>query len=160
MFKSLIGLFSGGLINELVGAVLAPLTDIFKAYLNKEITESQLREKLGEALLQGFSSVEASFQDSLAKSYASFMEAARQSRVMQIVWASVCISQLLVLLWHQVGIPALVYWLPGAKYPSSGATVDWAYALIALCLGAPALSARIGPASSWAADTLGKLVKR
>jgi len=82
------------------------------------------------------------------------MQAMVQSKLMQVVWDSVVISQTLVLLWHQIGIPALCYHVGNkACYPSSGTTVEWAYLLVAgLCAGwvrsccvavqVPAVSAR------------------
>ena len=69
-------------------------------------------------------------------------------------------SQLFVLVWHQFCIPAIVALKFVKDYPTSGATVNWAYALVALCLGAPAIASRIGPAAGWAAENIGKLVRR
>jgi len=65
------------------------------------------------------------------------MQAMVQSKLMQVVWDSVVISQTLVLLWHQIGIPALCYHVGNkACYPSSGTTVEWAYLLVAVCVRA------------------------
>jgi hypothetical protein len=148
----------------IVNAVVAPFTDLFKSYLNKQITESELRAKMVTALIAGFADVEKAYADSLAKTFASFMDAAKQSRLMQSVWAAVALSQLAVLLWHQVGIPALVLWMrsgnPDWVYPSSGTTVEWSYLLIALCLGGGAIALKMAPGSGSAAqiESLKKLI--
>lgn len=156
---NLVGWLTGGILQSVLGAVLEPMERAFDAYIKKEISKQELMEKLQEALLTGFATVEGQFQDSLNKTYASFMDAVKQSKIMQWIWATVVVTQLVVLLWHQVGIPAFVR-ITNHPYPSSGTTVEWAYALLALCLGAPALSARIGPAASWASNSLSNLVKR
>ena len=156
---NLIGWLTGGILQTVLGSIMKPLEDCFTQYINKQITQAQLQEKVQEALLAGFATVEGQFQDSLNKTYASFMDTVKQSKIMQWIWSIVVVTQLVVLLWHQVGIPAFVR-ITGSPYPSSGTTVEWAYALLALCLGAPALSARIGPAASWASNSLSNLVKR
>lgn len=140
MLTAIASAIAGPLIDRLV----SPFTDLFKSYLNKEISADQLRSEMVKAMLAAFAQVETAEADALAKTYASFMQAATQSLLLQVVWASVTISQLLVLLWHQVGIPALVYWT-GEHYPSSGSTVEWAYALIAACLGLGPIALRTGP---------------
>lgn len=149
----LASIFTGPILKSLVGALLGPLEAMYREYINGQISKEQLAEKLQEAILASLVQIEGALYDSITKTYASFMQAAVQSKTMQRVWACVALSQLVVLLWHQVGIPALIYWR-GGSYPSSGTTVDWAYALLALCLGAPALTSRIGPAATWAVDSL------
>jgi hypothetical protein len=156
LFASLLG---SGALSALVNALLGPAEDMFKQYVAGQITKEQLAEKLQEAMLAAFSQVEASYMDSITKSYAAFMQSATQNPAMARAWSVVLYSQLLVLFWHQVGIPAIIALGIVAKYPSSGATVDWAYALVALCLGAPAIASRIGPADGWSANNIAKLVK-
>ena len=137
MLGSIIGALGGNIVDSLLGKI----TGVFESYFKKEISMEELRTKVLQSLLSTFAEVEKAHADSIAKTFDSFMRAAAQSKIMQVVWASVAISQLLVLLWHQVGIPALVY-------SSSGATVDWAYALLMFCLGGGAVALRMGPASS------------
>src|SRR5690606_5411041 len=111
-----------------------------------------------EALLATFAEIEKAHADALAKTYASFMQAMAQSKLMQTVWGAVVISQLFVLLWHQAGIPALVY-LTGAGYPSSGTTVEWAYLLLAGCLGMGPVVLRSGPGAGNIGAQLKSLIK-
>lgn len=151
-----LSMIAGSVVGPLVDKLIAPLTDIFKAYINKQITVEQLREQMVAALLGAFQAVEVSHSDTLGKTYASFMQAATQSRLMQWVWGSTVISQVLVLIWHQVGIPALCFF-EGVKacYPSSGTTVEWAYLLVAGLMGLGPVVLRAGPAapnvSAWKA---------
>jgi hypothetical protein len=143
----LAALFTGPVLSALLGGLLGPLKDMFTAYLNKEISEAELKERLQAAMLQAFADVEKSYAESLTATFQSFMQAAAQSKLMQDVWAWVACSQLAVLLWHQMGIP-FVTWFFAIHYPSSGATVDWAYALVMFCLGGGAISMRMGPGST------------
>lgn len=154
----LAGLFTGPVLTALVNSLLGPLENIYKTYIGGQISKEQLAEKLQEALLAAFADVEKAFLDSITKTYTTFITTAAQNPVMARAWAVVLYSQLFVLLWHQLIIPALA--TAGIAYKSSGATVDWAYALVALCLGAPALAARVGPAASWAADSLKKVLAK
>jgi hypothetical protein len=143
----LAALFTGPILSALCNSIFGNLTQAFTAYLNKQITEAELKEKLQAAMLSGFADVEKAYAESLTQTFQSFMQAAAQSKLMQCVWASVALSQLLVLLWHQVGIPAVSFFF-SVRYPSSGATVDWAYALVMFCLGGGAISMRFGPGSN------------
>jgi len=133
---SVISAISGNLIDKVSG--------MFEQYIKKEITKEQLRAQVDQALLSSFAEVEKSHADALAKTYDSFMRSLAQSKIMQVIWASVVLSQLFVLLWHQVGIPAFVYFT-GDRYPSSGTTVEWAYLLLAGCLGMGPVVLRNGP---------------
>ncbi|MGJ4942498.1 hypothetical protein ACQR1W_18125 [Bradyrhizobium sp. HKCCYLS1011] len=143
----LAALFTGPIISALVNSIFGNITQAFTAYLNKEISEAQLKEQLQAAMLSAFAQVEKDYAASLTQTFQSFMQAAAQSKLMQAVWASVALSQLIVLIWHQIGIPAVSFFL-GVRYPSSGATVDWAYALVMFCLGGGAISMRFGPGSN------------
>lgn len=156
-FASLLG---GSALQTFVNAFAAPVVDIVKAYLDKTITEAQLAEKLKEAVLAAFAEVEKRHLDSITKTYTAFVQAMTTNPVITAGWKFVIYSQTLVLLWHQVGIPAfvmLVHWFfdPKFIYPSSGTTVEWAYALLTVGLGAPAIASRIGPAAGWAASFKG-----
>lgn len=142
------------LAGMLVDKLIAPFTTLFTAYINKQISIEELREKMVVACVGAFTSIETSHSETLAKTFGSFMQATEKSLLLQVVWASVTISQLLVLLWHQVGIPAIValHWVK--VYPSSGGTVEWAYALVGACVGLGPMVLRTGPA-----DSLGMLAR-
>lgn len=146
-------------LSTLVGSLLGPLELIFRDYLNAKISKEQLQEQMIAAMLSAFTQVETQYLDSITKTYTSFIQATSQNPVMARAWSVVLYSQLGVLIWHQFGIPAFVLFT-GVSYPSSGATVDWAYGLVALCLGAPAIASRVGAGASWAANSFSKIIKQ
>lgn len=122
------------LVTTLAPLLIGKLADAFTAYEKKQITLAELNAKVSEALMECFAEVMKSQSDALAKTFASFGEVMKNSRLVRMVWAIVVLSQLAVLLWLQVGISALVY-VKGGAWPSAGATGDWAYLLIVGLLG-------------------------
>ncbi len=144
----LASIFTGPVLGTLLDKIIGPFTDLFKAYINKQITEIELREKLSEIMVGAFADIEKAHAEALTKTYATFMASLDKSAILKWVWASTTISQLLVLLWHQVGIPAIVAVGLIDRYPSSGGTVDWAYALLGACVGLGPLVLRTGPAGA------------
>jgi LytS/YehU family sensor histidine kinase len=155
ILSKLMGMLGG----PVVDAILGQFTGLFKAYFAKEISEEELRAGMVKALTQAFADVEKSYAEAVTKTYASFMEAAAKSRLLQAYLIAVGGSQLAVLLWHQVGIPALCY-SQGVKacYPSSGATVDWAYAIVLFTIGAGPYAFR--SAAGGIVEKLGGLIRR
>ena len=85
------------------------------------------REKIRADLQTQLASTDA---DLLKGTFESFQATVRSSPIMQRYIAAVGISQLAVLMWYQLGVPLLIYYGLG-PWPSPGATVDWAYAIIA-----------------------------
>jgi hypothetical protein len=133
-------------IGSLTGTLLDKVTGIFDSYFKKEITKAELQEKLSEALLKSATEIEVSHSETLAATYNSFMKTMSSSRIIQWVWAATAVSQLIVLVWHQMGIPLLCYFAGNARcFPSSGSTVEWAYLLLGGLLGMAPLVLRGGP---------------
>lgn len=135
IIATVLGAFGGKFVDALFGNV----KDIFHDYFNQKISEAELKAKVQQALLQSWSEVERANADSISKTYESFQVTMRQSPLVQRMWALVVATQLAVLLWHQMGIP-FVTWVarksdPNWFYPSSGSTVEWAYALIGSLFG-------------------------
>jgi hypothetical protein len=137
----------------LINAFLEKGLDAFKAYENKQISIEQLKDQLYAAMTSAIKDIEVAHAEALAKTYASFMDAMKQSVLMQRVWASVVISQLGVLLWAQLGVPLLFAFgmLPNWK---AGTTAEWAYLLVGACLGMGPMVLRSGPG---AGDLTGRL---
>lgn len=152
-------LFGGGALQALVGALAGPLENIFHDYIQGKISKEQLQEQIQAAMLQAFAQVETQYLDSITKTYTAFIQAAATNPVMARAWSVVLYSQLFVLIWHQFAIPALVTSGLVTTYAQSGTTVSWAYALVALCLGAPAIASRVGPTANWAASGLKGMLK-
>jgi hypothetical protein len=144
----LASIFTGPVLGTLLDKIIGPFVDCFKAYEQKQISEAELRAKVSEILINSFGDVEKTHAQELSKTYATFMASLDKSLLLRVVWASTTISQLLVLLWHQVGIPAIVAVGIIDHYPSSGSTVEWAYALLGACLGLGPLVLRTGPGAA------------
>lgn len=148
-----------GLIPILLPHLVPAVVEIFDRYAKKEITRDQLEAEVRKALIDGFAKIDVAQAESIAKTYASFMEAASHSRLIATIWAIVVLAELAVLIWHQVGISALVF-ITGRPWPSSGNTVEWAYALLLLTMGGGAAILRTGPTSgAGLVDRLKSLVK-
>jgi len=142
---------------SIVNAFLGKALEAFTAYNNKVISIEELRTRVSIAMMQSFKEVEVAHAEALAKTYASFMQAMVQSRLMKIVWAAVTLSQLCVLLWVQVGVSTFVY-LTGTPWPSSGKTSDWAYLLVAACVGMGPIVLRSGPGEGTITEKLKTMV--
>jgi hypothetical protein len=132
------------IVMALAPILTGSLADAFKAYEQKQITLAELNAKVQEALISAFAEVQKSQSAALAQTFASFMDGAKNSKLMRVVWAIVVLTQLGVLLWAQVGAPAFVRAF-GGEWPSSGSTVDWAYLLVAACLGLGPVVLNKGP---------------
>ncbi|MGY3607687.1 MULTISPECIES: hypothetical protein [unclassified Bradyrhizobium] len=143
---------------QIIDSLLGKITGVFQAYFNKQITQAQLRAQLLTALVETFGEIEKAHADVLAKTYASFMDAAKTSPLLQRVWAIATLSQLFVLVWHQFVIPFIVFMGLTARYPSSGTTVEWAYLLVGALLGLGPLVLRNGP-GALSPDKLKALIK-
>lgn len=145
------------IITAVANSALGKMAEAFTAYQNKQISLAELESRVKQAQVEAFAEIEKAAYDAIAKTYDSFMKTLAQSRLMQAVWAAVTLSQLLVLLWHQLGIPAVVYFT-GERYPSSGTTTEWAYLLLAACVGAAPVLLRSGPGAGSLKDQLKSLV--
>jgi len=155
----MLSLLTGPILQAITGNLFDKVADTFQAYFNKQISREEAQAKVSLALASAFAEVEKSHADSIARTFASFMDAAKTSLLLRIGWFLVVTTQLSVLIWHQVGIPAYVH-IVGGSYPSSGTTVEWAYLLLAACLGMGAVLLRSGPGVGNLADRLKSLVVR
>lgn len=146
MLSTIIGALSGSVVKGLADTLFGKVESIFKEYFQGQVTKEQLLVELQKALLTSFVEVEKAHAESLSKTYQSFMDAAARNNKLAIAWAVVLYSQVVVLLWSQLGIPALCFFMGNRScWPSAGTTVDWAYALVAGLLGLGAVALRTGP---------------
>lgn len=154
MLSAILSSIGGSLVDKMFAGV----ADIFKAYWAKEISETEAKTRLLSTIVGAARDVEVTQAQEITKTYQVFMTEGMKYREVRAVWFFVTTSQLLVLLWHQVGIPFLVFleWtgrdaqgrlLP---YPSSGSTVEWAYLLLAACLGFGVMMQRAQPGADFA----------
>jgi hypothetical protein len=140
MFSAIISSLGGVFINKFIDGALAAFT----AYQNKQISVEQLKDQLYGLMVNAARDVEISHADTLAKTYASFMDAMKTNKLLQVMWAFTVGTQLFVLVWSQFFVPLLFAYaiLPNWK---AGTTGEWAYLLLGACLGLGPLVLRNGP---------------
>jgi hypothetical protein len=154
MLAAIASALGGQIIDSLLGKIMGTL----QAYFNKQISIEELRAKMVIALTETFAEVEKAHADALAKTYASFMDAMKTSKLMQIMWAWTVGTQLFILVWSQFFVPLLFAYsiLPSWK---AGTTGDWAYLLLGSCLGMGPLVLRSGP-GALSVDKLKALISK
>lgn len=150
MLSAIAGFLGSAGVKAIVDGLFSRLAPVLEMWVKKQITEAELREKLAEALLATFADVDKHFADAINSGFANFLGAARQSKQLMTVYMTVALSQLFVLLWYQFAVPAIVTLGWVEHYARAGTTVDWAYAIILLCLGGGSMTLRFGPAGSLA----------
>lgn len=126
MIAAILKLLSAPFVNK--------ITDLAHAYIKKQVSEAEFRAQVQKATLDTFAQVEQAWAEASTKQYESFQKTARQSPVVARAYAVVIVTQLFILLWYQWGASAFLL-VTGMAWPSPGTTVDWAYAILALCLG-------------------------
>lgn len=159
MLTAIFSQFGMSIINGLLDKIL----DAFTAYESKQISIEELKTRLYEAMLGAVKDIETAHADALAKTYQAFMGALVQSPLMQRVWATAALSELFVLVYHQIGIPLIVLIVRASydgrwQYPSSGTTVEWAYLLLGALMGMAPMVLRAGPGAGSIADRLKAIV--
>ena len=122
MIATILKFLTGGLVDGIV--------DLGKSYINKEISEAEFRSR-----------VEIALADSATKITESLQATIRSSPVLQRALAFVMVSQTLVLLLYQLGGP-LWPMITGDVFPAPVITVEWAYALVGLCITGGAVMLR------------------
>src|SRR3979411_631500 len=100
----LAALFTPAVLSSFVDMLVGRAADAFKAYINKEISMEELKSRVRIAMLRTISDVATAQAEALAKTFDSFMKAIVQSKLMQVVWAIVVLSQLAVLVSQQTGL--------------------------------------------------------
>lgn len=144
MLSAIFASLGGAFIDKLFGGIM----DIAKQVINKQITEIEAKAKVQSLLIDAAKSVEVSHSEVLAKTYESFQQTLRGSALLQAAWVALFFTQMITLVWHQLGIPALCYSIGNNNcYPSSGETVKWSYLLLMFMLGAGPIVLRSGPGS-------------
>lgn len=133
--------------------------DIFHDYQQGKITAEECKTRLLTALLESAKAIEISHSETLAKTYASFMDALKVTPILQRMWAWTVGTQLFILVWSQFFVPLLFAYqiLPSWK---AGTTGEWAYLLLGACLGMGPLVLRNGPGAGSIADKLKAAVSK
>lgn len=149
MFSAIISSLGGVFINKFFDGAL----QAFTAYQNKQISVEELKDRLLGLMVNAARDIEVSHAETLAKTYASFMDALKVTPILQRMWAWTVGTQLFVLVWSQFFVPLLFAYsiLPNWK---AGTTGEWAYLLLGACLGMGPLVLRNGPGAGSIADKL------
>jgi hypothetical protein len=158
MLTALAGALGGAVVKQLAGTLIDKVSGAFAAYQQRQITREQLQADLQKALAE----VEKAHADALARTYESFMGTVRASPEIALMFKVVIYSQTFVLVWHQWFIPFYLHFIAaaGTKYPSSGATAEWAYLLIGGLCGAAPMLLRAGPGTGSLTERFKGLVGR
>ena len=153
MLSTIFASLGGAIVDKFFGAA----RDIFHDYTQGKISEAECRVRLMSVMLDSVKAVEVSHADTLAKTYASFMDAMKTSKLMQIMWAWTVGTQLFILVWSQFFVPLFFAYgfLPSWK---AGTTGEWAYLLLGACLGMGPLVLRSGPGEGSLTDRLKKMI--
>lgn len=142
ILTTIMTMFGGQVIDKIWSGFMT----IVSQYQQKQLSEIEAKKALLTMLTGAFRDIEVSHSETLAKTYESFQVTLRGSPLLQAAWVALFLSQMLVLVWHQVGIPALCYTVGHNDcYPSSGDTVKWSYLLLGFMLGAGPIVFRSGP---------------
>lgn len=149
----------GPIISAITGSLFGSVENVFKSYFAKEISKEEALAHTQQALVNAFKEVEVAYAQSLSSTFASFMGAVKESKVLQYGWLTVVLSQVFVLFVHQIIVPfvAMMQWMPGPW--KSGATVEFAYLLLSVCMGAGAIALKAGTNGGYA-DALRSVIKR
>ena len=139
VFPVLKSLFTGG-------SFMSSVDNIIDAVAKNEMSASEAKAKTAQAWAGAWAEAEKQYAKSSEKAFGHAQETIRssfeaQSWLARNAWAFVVISQTLVLLWYQVGLPWVV-WLfdipltgPGSIPRTGDGLLQWAYALVAGALG-------------------------
>lgn len=155
MFTAIITSLGGAFINKFIDGAL----QAFTAYQNKQISIEELKDRLLGLMINAARDIEVSHSETLAKTYASFMDALKVTPILQRMWAWTVGTQLFILVWSQFFVPLLFAYsiLPNWK---AGTTGEWAYLLLGACLGMGPLVLRNGPGAGSIADKLKAAVSK
>jgi hypothetical protein len=152
MLSAILSSVGGAFIDKFFGNALKA----FEMYNNKQISMEELRTMLLKHLLDAAKEIEVSHSETLAKTYASFMDALKTTPLLQRMWAWTVGTQLFILFWSQFFVPLMFAYglLPNWK---AGTTGEWAYLVVVACLGMGPVVLRNGP-GAMSMDKLKSLV--
>ena len=117
------------IFDTVTGGVFDAAKSIVHDYVNGKISAEEAKARIAEAQAQAEADTEKAWADATANAYESAQATIRNSVIMQRAVAAVCVLELSVLIFYQIGVPTLA--LYGVTWPSAGVDMSWAYALVA-----------------------------
>ena len=120
---------------NIFGSVVSEVGGIWKAYLNKEISEAERDAKIAEVQAKASTQMHEATMKAGAEMWSEFQQTVRAAPIVQRAYIAVMVSQMFVLLWWQWGAEAFVRatGAPTWAMPSEAATT--ATTLLVVCLG-------------------------
>jgi len=126
------------IIAAVIQAMIGPLAEdglkAYQAHINGQISHEQLQTQLKSIALSAATQWWASANDATVKTFDSFQQTLRTTRVAQRVWAYFLVSQITFIIWLELGIP-FIAWMWEIKYPGVGSLDTWAMGAVLACLG-------------------------
>lgn len=121
-------------LSSIVGIVTAPffktIENVIHDLTTKQISEIEARTEIERIKAD----MAAKLESEVTAQYESWQTTLRGSILLQKLTAAVCITQLMVLLFYQLGVPAILF-VAGWQFPTPDVQLEWAYALIAGAIG-------------------------
>ena len=131
------------------GSIMSTVSDVLDAVARGDMNASEAKARIAEAEAAAWAEAEKAYMQASADIFAEAQQTIRasftaKSWAARNAWAFVVLSQTLVLLWYQIGIPVYV-WAFSAPFPRTGDDLlQWAYALVAGALGIGVAQSRWG----------------
>jgi len=125
----------GAILQFLTGGLVDKITDLGKAYLQRQVSEAEFRAEVEKATQEAAAKIEEGWAKAATQITAEVQASIRQSPVLQRAYAVTLFLQLAVLVFYQVGAPAYQV-ITGTAWPSPGVSLEWAYLLVAAMIGA------------------------
>lgn len=127
MISVIVKLLTGGLLDRVIG--------IYDKYAAGQITKAELDAGIQKARIEAETAAQAEFSQMATAIAESTQATVRASEVIQRAYAAVMFLQLAILAFYQIGAPAFQV-ITGTPWPHPGIVIEWAYALLAVTLGA------------------------
>ena len=125
----------GAILQFLTGGLVDKITDLGKAYLQRQVSEAEFRAEVEKATQEAAAKIEEGWAKAATQITAEVQASIRQSPVLQRAYAVTLFLQLFVLVWYQLGAPAYQV-ITGTAWPDHVADIEWAYLLIGAMVGA------------------------
>ena len=125
----------GAILQVLTGGLVDKITDLGKAYLQRQVSEAEFRAEVEKATQEAAAKIEEGWAKAATQITAEVQASIRQSPVLQRAYAVTLFLQLAVLVFYQVGAPAYAV-ITGTAWPSPGVSLEYAYFLVGAMIGA------------------------
>lgn len=130
----MLDLIIGAAIKIATSGLADKLLELYKLRQDGVISEAEFKSKVEVAKQEANAQVQKAWAEASSKIMESVQQTVRTSPVIQKAYAIVMFMQLFVLVWYQVCVSAFKL-ATGIEWPAPGASIEWAYLLIAAMIG-------------------------